>query len=427
MSHRSPRLLSLLTVVLLLWLGIPAPIPTQASSSDSFLPGEVILKLVRYSDLAAVAADFGLDPAPIDQFVPRPIYRLWIVDGVSPRDKAAALIADPLGRVVYADPNLLQQAPEGRARTIYAGGGSDAEYVGQWAPALIRLPEAHAVTRGAGIIVAVLDTGVDFEHPALAGRLLPGFDFVDNDLDPSEEGTYGQNAEFGHGTHVAGLIALAAPDAQIMPLRVLDPDGVGDIWALAKALAYAMDPDGDPDTADGADVINLSLSTIDRSKLIKDVLKAVTCNDGNQNQSPNDLPCFSPTLFGAVVVAAAGNSAGSIPEYPAGEGLGGTMAIGASTQADSLAAFSNFGSWVSVVAPGEGILSSVPGGGYGTWSGTSMAAPLVSGEAALVRAAFPSLKPAKVVQRIVSKSLDIGGPVRYRIDAAAALGLGSAR
>jgi subtilisin family serine protease len=336
-----------------------------------------------------------------------------IIDGVAAPDKAEALMDDPSGRVLYADPNFLHQAPEGRARVIYAGGGNAGEYAGQWASSLIRLPEAHTVTRGAGITVAVLDTGVDFAHPALAGRLLPGYDFVDNDNDPSEEGVYGENAEFGHGTHVAGLIALAAPDAQIMPLRVLNPDGVGNIWALAEALAFAMNPDGNPSTADGADVINLSLSTFERSDLIRDIIKTVTCND--------NLPC------GAVVVMAAGNSSSSEREYPAGDGDNGTIAVGASTQNDSIAAFSNYSSWVSVAAPGEAILSSVPGGGYGTWSGTSMAAPLVAGEAALVRAAYPSLEPSKVVDRIIDKSVDIDRSIRYRIDAAAALGVRRAR
>jgi subtilisin family serine protease len=387
---------------------------------------EVVVKLVRANDLPAVAADFGLDPAPLDQFGARPIYRLRITDGASPHDKAETLLADPQARIVYAEPNLLGRAPEGTGRVTWSVGGDSGDYVAQWAPSVIRLSEAHTVTRGAGITVAVLDTGVDAAHPALAGRLVPGYDFVDLDADPSEVGTHAQNPTYGHGTHVAGLIALVAPDAKIMPLRVLDRDGVGNAWVLAEALAYALDPDGNPATNDGADVINLSLSTVERSKLVRDVIRAVICND-NQDQSSNDLPCLSPGGRGAVVVAAAGNNASSRPEYPAGDGVGGSLAVGASTQSNSVAAFSNFGSWVSVAAPGQSILSSVPGGGYGTWSGTSMAAPLVAGEAALVRATYPFLKPAKVVQRIINKSVDIGGSVRYRIDAASALGLGRAR
>lgn len=391
-------------------------------SSASNLSTEVVVKLTVGADLNSVASDFGLDPNPLDQFGSRPIYRLSILDGASPRDKAAALMSDPLARVVYAEPNNIAEAPEGQGRVLWAGGGSANDYHSQWADLMIRLPEAHTITSGAGITVAVLDTGVDLTHPALAGRLFGGFDFVDNDSNPSEEGVYGLNPLFGHGTHVAGLIALAAPNARIMPVRVLDPDGRGDEWVIAEALAYAMDPDGNPVTDDGANVINLSLSAVEKSKLLKDVINAVTCNDP-AHASPNDLPCFLSGGRGAVVVAAAGNGGSSTPEYPAGEGIKGSLAVGASTQSDTTASFSNYGSWVSVSAPGEGILSTVPGGGYGTWSGTSMATPLVAGTAALVRAAYPSLSTAKVTQRIITKSTDIHAVIRLRLDAAAALGL----
>jgi subtilisin family serine protease len=396
----------------------------QAMESDRYLPAEVVVKLVSADNLLAVAADYGLDPTPIDQFLAHPIFRLRILDASSPKDKADSLLADPQARIVYAEPNLIGQAPEGTARVTWSAGIGADEYRTQWAPDVIRLAEAHQVSRGAGVTVAVLDTGVDATHPALAGKLLPGYDFVDNDANPDEIGTHEQNPTYGHGTHVAGLVALAAPEAKIMPLRALDRDGVGNAWILAKALAYAIDPDGNPATSDGADVINLSLSTVERSRLIRDVLKAVICND--QVQSPNDLPCL--TLFGrgAVVVAAAGNQASSIPEYPAGDGLSGAIAVGASTQSDTISVFSNFGSWVDIAAPGQAIYSTVPGGGYGTWSGTSMAAPLAAGEAALIRAVYPLLKPVKVTQRMLNKAEEIGGPVRYRIDAAAALGLGRA-
>jgi subtilisin family serine protease len=424
MSSLMLRLTAFLATVSLLALSaIAVPERARALETEDYLSTEIVLKLVRASDLPAVAAQYGLDPVPLDQFGTRPIYRLRILDAASPHDKAEALLSDPQARISYAEPNFVGQAPEEAARVTWSVGGDAGDYVAQWAPSRVRLPEAHTVTRGAGITVAVLDTGVDAAHAALAGRLLPGFDFVDLDSDPAEVGSHAQNPTYGHGTHVAGLVALAAPEAKIMPLRVLDVNGVGNVWVLAEALAFAMDPDGNPATNDGAQVINLSLSTIERSSLVKEVMKAAICNDGTQTQSSGDLPCFSPTGRGAVIIDAAGNSAGSRPEYPAGEGLNGSIAVGASTQFDSIAAFSNFGSWVNIAAPGEGILSSVPGGEYGTWSGTSMATPLVAGITALVRAQNPSLKPAKVVQRIMDKAVDIRASVRFRIDAAAALGL----
>jgi subtilisin family serine protease len=245
--------------------------------------------------------------------------------------------------------------------------------------------------------IAVLDTGVDLTHPALAGHLLPGFDFVDFDSDPSEVGNL-TIGPYGHGTHVAGIIALVAPEAKIIPVRVLNQQGLGNTWVLAEALAYAVDPDGNPKTKDGADVINLSLSTARRTRLLDDLL---------------DRVCSDSTL---VVVAAAGNTGDFTEEYPAAEGVGGLIAVAASTDTDKLAWFSTRGSWIRVAAPGDGITSTVPGGMYGTWEGTSMAAPFVAGSAALVHARWPTLRNTKIVDQITKTAARIDGPVPVRLD-----------
>ena len=423
MRRSSPRVTGLAMIAAALCSLLVSPRAASAGGPAGYVPGEVMVKLARAADLPAVAADYRLDPAPVDQFGSRPIYRLRILDAASPPDRAAAMVLDP--RVLYAEPNWEGQAPEERQDYSWSIGGDAGGYTAQWAPQQIRLPEAHQITRGAGITVAVLDTGVDPLHPVLAGRLAPGWDFVDMDADPREVGVLGVDRSYGHGTHVAGLVALAAPAAQIMPVRVLNRQGVGNVWVLAEALRYAVDPDGNPATADGAGVINLSLSTPQRSRLLSDVLGAVTCADP-AHMSPNDLPCFLPAGRGAVVVAAAGNSGTVTREYPAAEGVGGLLAVAASTQADTLAAFSTRGSWVNLVAPGQLILSSVPGGTYGTWSGTSMAAPLAAGTAALVRATGPGLNTAKVVQQLTTTAVRLDSSIPPRIDAAAAVGAGSA-
>jgi subtilisin family serine protease len=125
---------------------------------------------------------------------------------------------------------------------------------------------------------------------------------------------------------------------------------------------------------------------------------------------------------GPVVVAAAGNRGPStVKEYPAAESQPGVLAVAASTETDTLADFSTRGAWVDVAAPGQSILSSVPDNAYSVWSGTSMAAPLAAGTAALVRARYPNLSPAQVVARIVSRSQTIDASVSHRVDAAAAL------
>jgi subtilisin family serine protease len=242
--------------------------------------------------------------------------------------------------------------------------------------------------------------------------LLPGWDFVDNDNDPSEVGDQ-STGPYGHGTHVAGTIALVAPEAKIIPVRVLDQRGLGNIWVLAEALAFALDPDGNPNTADGADVINLSLTTLRETELIKGLLEKA-CGGVS-----NDFPVsVNPYL---VVVAAAGNGGDSTNQYPAAEGVDGLIAVAASTETDRLASFSTRASWVQVAAPGEGILSSVPGGVYGTWRGTSMAAPFVAGEVALVRGRFPQLINKDTVRHVERMSVEIDADVKFRIDAGKAL------
>jgi subtilisin family serine protease len=412
------RLVILLTLItMLLSLIAPATL-AGAQTLNGFLPDEVLVKLHQAADLASLAAAYDLAPTPLDQFGSRALYRMRILDGASPPERAAQLAADP--RVVYAEPNFIGRAPEGVQRVSWPKGDEDDDYQGQWTAGIIRLSEAHTVTRGAGITVALLDTGVDATHPALVGRLVNGYDFVDLDTDPSEVGSAEQHLHYGHGTHVAGLIALTAPEAKIMPLRVLDENGTGDIWVLAEALAYAINPDGNLNTDDGANVINLSLSSTHETDLLAEIVAAVTCEHDDDPGEDDDC-LVGQGQHGAVVVAAAGNSGSSTPEYPAAEGVIGLLAVGASTQTDTLASFSNYGSWVHVAAPGEGILSSVPGGEYAVWSGTSMATPLVAGEAALVRAVNSNFTAADVVGHIISKSEGIDGPVPKRIDVAAAL------
>jgi subtilisin family serine protease len=423
----------------------------RAQDGAEYRPGEVVVKLAQPGDLDGVAADFGLGPTPLDQFGARAIYLLAITDGMAPPAKAAALLGD--SRVLYAEPNYVQQAPEGQQRVSWARGGSAAEFAEQWAGDFLGLPAAHKITRGAGITVAVLDTGIARSHPLLAGRLAPGFDFVDMDADPSEVGTAGDDVTYGHGTHVAGLVALAAPEARILPVRVLDRNGVGNIWVLAEALAYAVNPDGDDDTADGAHIVNLSLSTLRKTNLLDEVVRDVICDDDDgadddgdaddgdaDGEDGDDLDgdepdaalalrvtddddCLAGPGGGAVVVAAAGNRGSTTREYPAAETMPGLLAVGANAADGTLAAFSNRGAWVSVAAPGDRIMSSVPVDDYGVWSGTSMAAPLVAGQAALVRAANPALKAAAIAGRVRTSATPAPSGEPPRADAAAALGL----
>jgi thermitase len=401
----------ILLAAIVLCCALPvAPLRAQERQPGDYVSGEVLVRLAPGASVRDLARRYRLkapDSGEV-QIDRHPIYRLAITDGSSPKDKSAALAKDT--KVQYVEPNYIGQAPEARQRSSWAVGGDDgaSAYLTQWAPAKLRLGRAYGVTRGAGVTIAILDTGVDRSHPALEGRLEDGYDFIDNDDDPSEVGTAGVDIAFGHGTHVAGLLALAAPEARIMPLRTLGPDGVGTIWDQVRALRYAV--------AKGAVVINLSWSFPVRSATLDDILAEVTC------AKIVDTRCRSRTRPGAVVVAAAGNSGANAPEYPAASRLPGVMAVAASTESDTLATFSTYGSWVTLAAPGDHIVSSVPGGGYASWSGTSMAAPLAASVVALLRSAKASDKPTEVIVRLVTTGTVITGPVQRRVDAAMVAG-----
>lgn len=389
------------------------------------LAGELIVKLRNAADLPALLAEYGL--AELDRFGSRPIYRLRAGAGADAEELAEALAEDP--RIQYAEPNLLAQTPESSTRRIWAIGGDAGSSASQWAAQSLRLAQAHAVASGSGIIVAVLDTGVDAAHPALAGRLVPGRDFVDDDADPAEAGAAG-DLGFGHGTHVASLVALVAPGARIMPLRVLDRQGMGNTWVLAEALLHAVDPDGDPRTDDGAKVINLSLGTPRLTELLEDLVDGVSCDladddtddddDAGADRDDDDIERCA-AVGGVVVVSAAGNTGDATPIYPAAEQEPGAIAVAASTASATLASYSTRGPWVTLAAPGDRIQGAVPDGRWAVWSGSSMAAAMSSGAVALLRSAFPSWTPQELVRRLAADASALCATPLRQVDPALTL------
>lgn len=412
--------------LLALLLALLAPLAAMAQA-DAPVPREVLVLLRPGNGIGPIAQTYGL--TTLERFGQRPIWRLRVDGPQTVPDALASLQAD--ARVQVAERNFEDQTPEGRRNAVWAIGGSQSQWTSQWAMSTIRLPQAQQLARGAGVRVAVLDTGVDGTHPVLANRLarrangtLIGRDFVDDDADPSEEGDVG-DAGYGHGTHVAGLIARVAPQARIMPVRVLDEHGRGNLWVLQEALLWAVDPDGNPQTDDGADVVNLSLGTLRRTRLLDLAVELATCSDDDDDDDELDLsaPGFDAdrercaARGGAVVMAAAGNAGSTERQYPAAEAAEGKLSVTASTRRNRLADFANRGATVEIVAPGAQIISARPGGGWGIWSGTSMAAPIAAGVAALVRQLHPDWKAVDVTKRLQDRSARLCGTALRQVDA----------
>jgi subtilisin family serine protease len=395
-------------------------LPGGGSTSSAVLAQEVVVMLASGVAVADVAATYGA--TVLDRFGQRPIHRLRLAAGASLTDTLARMAGD--ARIRFAEPNAVNSSPEKKDQVVWAIGGDDASRTAQYAPQALALPAALSLSTGAGVRVAVLDTGIDAAHPVFAGRLargaggaLLGRDFVDGDADPAEAGS-ATDAGWGHGTHVASVIALAAPGAPIMPVRVLDAAGRGNVWVLAEALLWAIDPDGDPRTDDGARVVNISLGTTAPTQLLDLAIELASCNDDDDDDEPIDRsdPGFDDDRLrcnlrpGAVVMAAAGNS-GSPTErvYPAAEAVEGQLAVTASDSAGRLTSFANRGSWVQLAAPGDRIVGAIPGGAYASWSGTSMATPWASAVSALVLARNPDWKPVDVSKRLLDRSVRLCG------------------
>jgi thermitase len=330
--------------------------------------------------------------------------------------------ATGLGRMAWSGGRMAWSG----GRMAWSGGrmawsGADtsvvlAENYDVWKQVHLDTAQGLAKNLGAGIKVAVIDTGVDYTHPAFAGRLAPSSewrDFVDNDNDPQEVGVGGVDAGFGHGTGVAGVIAQVAPKAMILPLRALNSNGSGDTTAIANAIRYAVSV--------GAKVINLSLGTVGfdcdlQRTLAFDVPDGifVVASAGNNGttqltfpaattkQSPNAYYAKDPATM--VQVKACGISpsmSAALPNRTVGVGSVGTI------NRDRKSSFSAYGDGIEILAPGEGIYVPMPGDLFGSWSGTSFAAPMVSGAIALAAAETPKNAASWQLAKFVVNKADL--------------------
>src|SRR5918999_752178 len=331
---------TIVATLLCVALASPAGADDDDDDGGEYVPRQIVVKLIPTARIGDINREYGtstISRLPGGE----KIYLLRTPRDANPATLAARIATD--SRVVYAEPNFRAGTPEGsRRHTAWPGGipepSSDpAPYRTQYAVGALKLSEAHAISKGAGSVVAVIDTGVQASHPELSDKLTSArYDFVDGDSDIADVGNGmdddrdGVTDEMvGHGTHVAGIVALTAPAARIMPVRALDSEGRGTTFGIARAIRYAV--------GNGADVVNLSLGSSRESDLLEDLI-----GDDDDDQTGRD----------AVFVGAAGNDNNSVEQYPAAED--GAIAVTSVDQEKKKSGFANYGrEWVTIAAPGS--------------------------------------------------------------------------
>ena len=357
--------------------------------ADDFDTDEILVRLQPGVSINTINARYNTTTTETE--IPNSVYKVRVSDPDDLDSTVEAMQTDV--DLIWASLTYLGETPEGSRRTLAVidGDPTPGEYFDQQVLTRMRVEQAQQISKGAGVVVAVIDTGVDYDHPDLTDHVLRGsgnevigHDFVDLDSDPMDE-TNGADEDgdgdidegAGHGTHVAGIIALVAPEAKIVPIRVLDTEGVGFSDDIAAAIRWFIDPANVPGNKK---VINLSLGIpdIDRVEIIHDVIKEVIDDE--------ELPI--------PVIASAGNDGLEEVHYPASEGD--VFSVAAVDKNDIAADFTNHHD-VDFAAPGiannnsgVGIYSTFINGQYATWAGTSMSAPFVSGLAALIKSVEPT-------------------------------------
>jgi thermitase len=334
------------TMLLALPTGAFASSHTDEGSSAKFVAGEILVKFkanVSPAEAAEIHRQYG---GQVREVIPGIGVQVVNIPASQIAEKVRAYSANP--RVAYAEPDYLAQAD----------GTPDDPYFGQqWGLTKVEAPQAWDVTTGSSSInIAILDTGIDLDHPDLASKLITSINF-------SSSATV--DDVYGHGTHVAGIAAAITNNgigvaglgynATIMNVKVMGDTGSGAYSWIASGIIWAAD--------NGAEVINMSLGGSSSSSTLEDAV----------NYAWNK---------GVVVVAAAGNSGSTLPSYPAY--YTNCIAVAATDANDAKASWSNYGDWVDVAAPGLSIYSTLKDNGYGYMSGTSMACPHVAGLAGLV-------------------------------------------
>jgi type VII secretion-associated serine protease mycosin len=381
--------------------------PPTTPVAGEVIPGQVVVKYRNGEDAPKSARNRGLAVVEELGTPGQGVAELLSTGGRPVEQVIAELKADP--SVALAEPNYrVQVVNDGSATAV---GVNDPKSGDQYSLDKMRVRDAWHLATGGSNVIAVLDTGVQYDHPDLAGRLLPGYDFVSNDADASDDN--------GHGTWVSGIIAANTNDGygmsgiswsdKILPVKIMNGEGNGDTADLLAAITWSADQ--------GADVINMSVGGFPYSQIMQDAVNYA----------------FSK---GAILVGAAGNNRREENFYPAS--FDNVVSVSATQVEDEFSNWSSWGPKVDVSAPGSSVLTTncyaCTYAGHNTWgthtfiSGTSFATPNVAGVVALMRARFPSYTPQQIVNQLFATVDDLGYPGwdnrygRGRVNAYRALG-----
>lgn len=359
-----------------------AAAPCTADSPGDLVPAQLVLRLQPGVDIAEL-----IDPFQVAVAATFPARNLFAIEALPGHEDELDDLLDQYRRDVRVDgceKNVFNGVIEGSTQSFFVRVPPPPDFRAQPTSLKLGLPTAQKYSTGAGITVAVLDTGIS-EHPYLAGYVLPGYDWLHDSPDISDlpdgidqdgDGTIDEMA--GHGTFVSGVIHTSAPDAMIIPIKVLDSDGFGTTFALAAGIYDAIDR--------GADVINISLISPEESTAVNQAVAEAVSR-------------------GVVVIAAAGNEFSGRETFPAASP--GAIAVAAVDLYDQVLAYSGHGDHISLCAPGLNVLSILPGDEQASASGTSVAAAFVSGIAALHLAKEPWLSPGALRARLMSQAVGI--------------------
>lgn len=366
---------------------LAASVALASAQTQEFVPGEVLVKFSETSVHGRAAAASALLGATVERNIDGiGVSLVRLPPGVTVPQAVSFYSGMP--GVVFAEPNGIMRAMFVPDDPLF---GTD-----QWGPQKIKCPEAWDVNTGdPGVIIAIIDTGVDYNHPDLMGKTVAGWDFVNGDNDPMDDQ--------GHGTHCAGIAAANTNNAvgmagvgyncSIMPVKVLDAGGFGSWADIASGIDFA--------SANGAHVLSLSLG-------------------GGGGSAALELAVNNAWANNRLVVVAAGNSNTTAPSYPAF--YTNSLAVASTTSTDARSSFSNYGNWVDVAAPGSDIIST-RFGTYQYLNGTSMACPHVAGLGGLLWAQLGTNTPVSTIRQRIENNCDPVGNfvVKGRVNAFKAL------